>query len=69
MFALVAKAIRCSNTFSMGKNKQFVKNQSVLFELKGNYIENQVRSLMIAIQPTKLIFKLSTISTTIVPFA
>ena len=69
MFALVAKAIMVFQYIFMGKNKRFVKKQSVLSELKGNYTDNQARSLMIAIQPTNLIFKLSTISTTIVPFA
>ena len=68
MFALVAKPLWCSNTFSMGKNKRFVKKQSVLSELKGNNTDNQPRSLMIAIQPINLTFELSTISTTIVPF-
>ena len=52
----------------MGENKRFIRKQSVLSELKGNYIDNQTRNLMIAIQPTVLIFKLPTISTAIVPF-
>ena len=50
----------------MGKNKKFVKKQSVLSELKGSYTENQACSLMIAIQPTNLIFKLFTVSRTTV---
>ena len=69
MFVLVAKAIMVFQYIFYGENKRFVKKQSVLSELKGNYTDNQARSLMIAIQPTNLIFKLSTISTTIVPFA
>ena len=51
----------------MGENKRFIKKQSVLSELKENYTDNQARTLMIAIQPTNLIFMLSTISSTIVP--
>ena len=47
---------------------KFIKKQSVLSELKGNYTDNQARSLIIAIQPTNLICKLSTISTKMVPF-
>ena len=69
MFALVEKPLWRSNTFSMAKNKWLVKKQSVLSEFKGNYTDNQAHSLMIANQPTILIFKLSTISTTIVSFA
>ena len=42
-----------------GEKKRFIKKQLVLPELKGNYTDNQARSLMIAIQPTILIFKLS----------
>ena len=45
----------------MGKNKRFIKKQSVLSELKEKYTDNQGRSQMIGIQPTILIFKLSTI--------
>ena len=44
------------------KNEQFIKQQSVLSELKGNYTDNQACSLMIAVQPTNLVFKLSTIN-------
>ena len=51
----------------MGKNKRFIKKQSVLSELKENYTDNQAHTLMIAIQPSNLIFMLSTISSTIVP--
>ena len=69
MFVLVAKAIMVFQYIFYGKNKQFVKIQSVLSKLKGNYTDSQARSLMIAIQSTNLILKLSTISTTIVPFA
>ena len=69
MFALVAKAIMMFQYIFYGENKRFIKKQSVLSKLKGNYRDNQARSLMIAIQPINLIFKLSTISTTIVPFA
>ena len=65
MFMLVAKAIMVFQYIFYG---EFVKTQSALSELKGNYTDNQAHSLMIAIQPTNLIFKLSTISTTIVPF-
>ena len=38
--------------------------QSVLSELKGNYMDSQAHSLVIAIRSTILIFKLPTISTT-----
>ena len=69
MFALVAEAIMMFQYIFYGKYKQFVKKQSVSSELKGNYTDNPACTLMIAIQPTKLIFKLSSISTTIVPFA
>ena len=69
MFVLVAKAIKVFQYIFYGKSKHFVKKQSVLSELKGNYTDSQARSLMIAIQSTNLILKLSTISTTIVPFA
>ena len=69
MFALVAKAIMVLQYIFYEKNKQSVKKQSVSSELKENYTDNPTCSLMIAIQPTNLIFKLSTISTTIVPFA
>ena len=69
MFALVAKAIMVFQYIFYGENKWFVKKQSILSESKGNYTDNQACSLMITIQPTNLIFKLSTISTTIVPFA
>ena len=55
--------------FLQGKISDSSEKQSVLFELKGNYTDNQTRSLMIAIQPTVLIFKLPTISTPNVPFA
>ena len=69
MFVLVAKAIMVFQYIFYGENKRFVKKQSNLSELKGKYSDNQAHNLMIAIQPTNLIFKLSTISTTIVPFA
>ena len=69
MFALVAKAIMVFQYIFYEENKrfQFMSNkQSVLSEIKRNYTDNQARSiLMIEIQPTNLIFKLSTISTTI----
>ena len=61
MFALVAKPIMVFQYIFMEKNKRFVEKQSVLSEIKGNYTDNQACSLMIAIQPTNLIFKLSTI--------
>ena len=64
MFTLVAKAIVVFQYIFYGENMQFVKKQSLLSELKGNYTDTQARSLMIAIQPTNLIFKLSAISTT-----
>ena len=64
MFILVAKAIVVFQYIFYGENMRFVKKQSLLSELKGNYTDTQARSLMIAIQPTNLIFKLSTISTT-----
>ena len=66
---LVAKAIVVFQYIFYGENKRFVKKQSVLSKLKGNFTDNQAHSLMIAIQPTNLIFRLSAISTTIVPFA
>ena len=68
MFMLVAKPLWCYNTFSMGKNKWSIKKQSILSKLKDNYKDHQAHSLMIAIQLTNLIFNLSIISTTIVPF-
>ena len=49
---------------SWEENKQLIKKQSVLSELKGNYIDNQARRIMIAIQPTILILKLPTTSAT-----
>ena len=49
----------------MGKKSDSSKKQS---ELKGNYTDKQACSIIIAIQSTNLIFKLSTINTTIVPF-
>ena len=49
MFLLVAKAIMVFQYIFYGENKRFVKKQSVLSELKGNYTDNQARSLMIAI--------------------
>ena len=69
MFTLVVKATMVFQYIFYGEKKWFVKKQSVLSELKGNYTDNQARSLMIAIQPTKVVFKLSTISTTTVRFA
>ena len=49
MFMLVAKAIMVFQYIFYGENKWFVKKQSGLSELKGNYTDNQARSLMIAI--------------------
>ena len=46
------------------KNKRLIKELSVLSELKVNYIDSQARNLIMAIQSTILISKLSTISTT-----
>ena len=68
MFVLVAKVIMVFQYISMGKICDSSKKQSILSELKGNYTDNQARSLMIAIQPINLIFKLSTNSTTIESF-
>ena len=49
MFMLVAKAIMVFQYIFYGENKWFVKKQSGLSELKGNYTDNQACSLMIAI--------------------
>ena len=58
MFVWIAKVTVAFQYVFYGENKQFVRKQLFLFKLKGNYTDNQTRSLMIAIQPTGLIFKL-----------
>ena len=58
------KSLWCTNTFSMEKNKRFIKIQSLLSELKGNYTYNQVCNLMITNLSINLIFKLLSVSET-----
>ena len=48
MFALVAKAIMVFQYIFYGENKRFIKKQSVLSELKGNYIDNQAHRRKVA---------------------
>ena len=68
MFALIAKVTMLFQYIFFRKNEWFIKKQSILSELKGNYMDSQAHSLVIAIQSTILIFKLPTISITIMPF-
>ena len=53
--------IKCSDTFSMAKKKQFIFNHAYLNYDETSYIDNHVNDLQFAIQSTILILKLLSI--------